>query len=252
MRRLLVLATLAGLLVSGCGSDPKSTSLTTDYGAAVRSSVEKTKGQASKLAISITTDTAQGAFSMTGTGAFKGNEGSMTLTAGPMTIQEVVTGGTIYMQISGQPGWYGIDLEDVVGTSFQDAASPTDSGNVLLAAGNDVSKVGTETVRGDRTTHYKGTISLEGEQFAKLGGLVKKSLQKLIDSGVRTVPFDAWIDEQGRLRKLVQVLKVTAEGQTADVSSTFEIYDFGTKVSVTAPPADQVKDGSQLLKGLGG
>jgi hypothetical protein len=35
-------------------------------------------------------------------------------------------------------------------------------------------------------------------------------------------------------------------------TTTLEFFDFGTSVTVTAPPAAQVKDGSPLVASLGG
>ena len=46
---------------------------------------------------------------------------------------------------------------------------------------------------------------------------------------------DVWLDEQGRLRQLVG----SASGQIP-VTITYEFYDFGTPVTVTIPPSDQV------------
>ena len=46
---------------------------------------------------------------------------------------------------------------------------------------------------------------------------------------------------------MVQNITLTIKDQKAVVKSTIDLYDFGTKVSVVVPPADQIKDGASLV-----
>ena len=92
-----------------------------------------------------------------------------------------------------------------------------------------------------------------------MDGAAKQLIQSTLDqSNLSQVPFDAWIDDQGRVRRLTQTLDLTAPAvgtatpQKVHTSTSIEVYDFGTTVSVTAPPADQVKDGAPLLAAIKG
>ena len=81
-----------------------------------------------------------------------------------------------------------------------------------LPKGSTVTTVGPDTQRGAATTHYR--VQLTGTPGSA----------------------DIWLDEQGRVRKLAS----SASGQLP-ISFTYEFYDFGTPVTVTIPPADQVQ-----------
>lgn len=249
-RSLIALPVAALLLAAACGGSPKQTVLSQDYGAVLRSSVTKSSATSSKVDLSIVTKTPGTAVTIAGTGAFDGNVGSMVLTVGSSRIQERVTGGKLYLKVPGQSTWYVLTLSQLVGTSLAGSASPSDSTQVLLAADNHVTKVGTEQVRGASATHYKGAIALDAAHLAKLGGLAKPAVQKLVDSGVTSLPFDAWVDGQDRLVKMVESVDVTIKTVTAHVTTTVERYAFGTAVTVTAPPASQQTDGAPLLAGL--
>ncbi|MCU1621261.1 MAG: lipoprotein [Frankiales bacterium] len=249
-RSLIALPVAALLLAAACGGSPKQTVLSQDYGAVLRSSVTKSSATSSKVDLSIVTKTPGTAVTIAGTGAFDGNVGSMVLTVGSSRIQERVTGGKLYLKVPGQSTWYVLTLSQLVGTSLAGSASPSDSTQVLLAADNHVTKVGTEQVRGASATHYKGAIALDAAHLAKLGGLAKPAVQKLVDSGVTSLPFDAWVDGQDRLVKMVESVDVTIKTVTAHVTTTVERYAFGTAVTVTAPPASQQTDGAPLLAGI--
>jgi hypothetical protein len=258
MRRALALGLVALTLAAGCGAGSTKTTQTldNDYAAVLRATASKTTGSGSSK-LDMVIDTVAGAqhIKVTATGAFAyaGNLGRMDLTLGGIpgraatVLQMRITGGNLYMQLPGQPGFYRISLSDLVGTSLADSSNPTSTLSTLAGVSNGVTKVGSDTVRGAAVTHYKGTIDLN-KALAQLTGPVKKTVETLLaKSKVATVPFDAYLDGQGRMRKLVEHVQITVQGKQADVTTTIELYDFGTKVSVVAPPADQIKDGSALL-----
>lgn len=49
------------------------------------------------------------------------------------------------------------------------------------------------------------------------------------------MPFDAYLDDEGRLRKVRHRFTFTNGGGTVAVTSTTLLYDFGTPVSVRLP-----------------
>lgn len=71
----------------------------------------------------------------------------------------------------------------------------------------------------------------------------------------QSLPADVWVDDEGRLRKMQYRLKLRAKGtstsqqQGATVSTTMELFDFGTTANVRRPPASQVADFAELLQG---
>ena len=60
-----------------------------------------------------------------------------------------------------------------------------------------------------------------------------------------------WIDTQGRIRRVSSTVDVRQGTGTAHTTETFEYSNFGTDVSVSAPPAREVLDFSQFLGQLG-
>jgi hypothetical protein len=111
-----------------------------------------------------------------------------------------------------------------------------------------VTKVGPDTIRNVPATHYRGSVPLDAAHLNKLGGVLKVGAQKLLDQGITSLPFDAWLDAKGRLVRLKEQLSATMSGITADVTTTLDRYGFGTPVNVVAPPLSEQKDGTALLK----
>lgn len=251
---------LALTLAAGCGGSAKE-SLSTDVGAQLRAAASKTATSgSSKLQLTSTTLVGGQQVTFDGTGAFDyaSKVGSIVLHiaglgagSGGVTLAERITGGNLYLQLPNAPGtFYKLALSDLVGTSLADGSDPSSSFSALSGVSGPITKVGTETVRGTATTHYRGSIDVQ-KALAKASPIAAAAIRKnLVGHGVTTLPFDAYLDGQGRLRKYVQHVAVTAQGQKVDSTTTVELYDFGTKVSVTAPPAAQVKDGSAILAAI--
>lgn len=180
--------------------------------------------------------------------------GQLTVSLGDATsIEERFVGDDLYIAVPQQPGsFYKLAQKDLVGTSLGASASPTAGFQALQAASTDVTEVGKEKVRDADTTHYKGTYDAKAA-LDKVQGAAKDAISAAIaGSDLSAVPFDAYLDDQGRVRKFVQSLDVTAQGQQVHTTSTIETFDYGTPVSATAPPAEQVKDGAPLLQALKG
>ncbi len=172
----------------------------------------------------------------------------------PVRIEQRIVGDALYMALPQEPGtFYKLSVEDLTGTSLAESTDPTAGFAALRAASDDVTEVGTETVRGTRTRHFRGTYDLKAA-LAQAEGAAKQPLRATIKvAATSTVPFDAYVDDEGRVRKMVQKLDVKVPGagaQKARTTTTVEAYDFGVAVKVTAPPKSQVKDGAPLVKAL--
>jgi hypothetical protein len=251
--RILLTTAALTFAVAGCGGSSGGTD-TLAPADAVRAAVSTTtQQQSSRIAMDIATDAGAIKVDMKAEGLFdyakKIGTMSMTIPGTQGKIQMIVDGDTMYMQIPGKgDSYYSLPLKEFGGTSFGSTSDPTSSLQALTGLSDDVKSVGTADVRGDETTHYRGTYDLK-RSMEKLTGLPKQAMQKLIDSGSNTiVPFDAYIDSEGRMRKLVQDTTIklpSSPGQEVHSKVTMELYDFGTPVNVTVPT--NVKDGSAFL-----
>jgi hypothetical protein len=169
----------------------------------------------------------------------------------PPAIQDKVADGKAWAKIDLQRVGkkQGIDLQALQSTSSNDPSSQLDQ---LRGAGN-VKKVGTEKVRGTATTHYKATLDLRkaAERApAAQREAARRSIDNLVkQTGQSTIPVEVWIDKQGRARRMSfdEAIKGTS------LKLTMELYDFGTREAVKAPPASETKDLTDLAaKGAGG
>ncbi len=176
--------------------------------------------------------------------------GEFAITVQGMKITERIVGGSLYMQLPGTTSFYNLPLSELAGTSFGQSTDPGSAADLLAAMGDDTKKVGSETVHGAATTHYKGVISVPKALQAAKGALAKKAVQKLIDGGVSAIPADVFLDSQGRLRRLIEHITLTVKGTKAESTTQLDLYDFGVKVNVQKPPASQIKDGTELLKSI--
>jgi hypothetical protein len=247
------------LALAGCGGGGGSASGSSIVQAAAKSS----------RAGSVKTDfTVAGAGAKgTGTGVFntgKDRSGHVTMklevNGRTSSLESIVTGNVLYMRspvfaqagLSGRQEWVKLDLAELarqrgIDLSSLVNASPTPNSvlGYLHGAGK-VEKLGSETVRGVKTTHYHVTVDLE-RAAAKSDATTAGSIRRVISvSGLKKLPVDAWVDGDGYLRK-VSWAEHTSPQTSAHV--TMELYDFGPPVDVKPPPKGQVLD---LLKRLSG
>ena len=128
-------------------------------------------------------------------------------------------------------------------------SSPNQSVKLLLASG-DVKKVGDETVRGEKTTHYAGTVNVS-DLAAKSSRLTASQLADLkkqfTQAGITTEDVDIWVNGKDLLVKAVS----KGELSSGTMSSTTYYSDYGVKVSAVAPPASDTADFKDLLKAQG-
>jgi hypothetical protein len=126
--------------------------------------------------------------------------------------------------------------------------------SAFLTSSKNVTKVGTETVDGVKTTHYTGKLTLEDIR-ASLKNLDKttrerreKSLAQYEKMGADTITMDMWIDGSDHTKQF-RMQSATEEGRL-DMTITF--LDFNKPVTVTAPPAKDTADLAEMMKSLQG
>jgi hypothetical protein len=261
--RLAALALLVPL-AAACGSDTPAKLSALDV---VRQASQKTVETGSaRMEMRIEAE----GFSMTGNGvtSLKDTTGQMTMVmeAGgqQQTMEYRMLGDVMYMKMPGLPvakEWVKLDLKALGETQGVDLQAltqmrdndPTQSLAYLSGVSEDVRVDGEEDIRGAHTTRYKATFDLN--KAAAQTPEAKEKVDKLIQQmGTSTMPATVWIDDDGRMRKMTYDIDLSkasaAAGARGTMTTTFEMYDFGAKVDVQAPPAADTADGAQLFAQL--
>jgi hypothetical protein len=235
-----------------------------------------------KVAMSVAVSAAGRQIAMTGRGTFGHDEGELELDMdGLMGALGGLAGGSgsgltmkaVYLTEDGDPVVYmnlgfltsflpggkswvrldlqkagtaaGVDVGRLIGGAGQ---SPSDWLSLLRSEG-DFTKVGDETLNGVETTHYHGTVDLR--KVAE-NSSVSDAMKHLLDNGAPAeYPLDVWVDDQGYIRQYESTYDETRGGNVASSTTKVEISDYGTQVDVSAPPADEVFDATELAtKGI--
>lgn len=250
MRKALVPVALALTAATACGSGSGSSKDALSSLEQVRAAASTTEVGSHKLDLSFESKYGDQRETFRGTGAFaydsSGARGFMTMSIGGQNLEERILGGDLYLKVPGKQGFYKLATKELVGTQLADSTSPSSTAKVL-AVTDDVKQVGSETLHGDKTTHYTGTIDVAKASAKLHNDMAKAAVQKLADSGVTTMPVDVFLDDKGRLRRFVEHLTLTLNGTTRSLSVAIDFYDFGTQVKVEAPPPAEVMDGSEIL-----
>lgn len=272
----VILVAATAFVAAGCGGSSKQSATPLEL---VSQAVSKTAtDNSAKFHMTITEKSGgAGPFTFTADGASDSSSRSATMTLDMSSIAQLLGGAAgnpsdwkadvildgsnandiveylrlpaLAKQLPGGKPWVKIDLNSLgklgnvnVTTLLQSAGQqdPTQALQVLQSVG-DVKQAGSEQVDGVDTTHYTGTIDPQ-KVAGKLGATGLGPA--LAASGAQTIPVDVWIDGDGYVRKFQEAVK----GTNATVNIAATLSDFGTKVDVTPPPADQTTDLSALLK----
>jgi hypothetical protein len=270
MRRVLfalaLIALAGGLTACGVRS-------TVDPVAAAATRTQDAGGFQAKMSITVSADGRK--LTMTGQGFFGRDRGEMQMDMGgllgaagaPSTGDSTMK--AIYLTEDGNPviylnlgflaaflpggkAWVRVDLEQAGKASGIDinqlmsgaGQNPSDS-LALLRSSGDFSEVGKETVEGVETTHYHGAVDLR--KAAAANGARADAIQRILDLGAPSqYPIDVWIDDAGYVRQYEASYDQTAGGKSFSTTMTIGMSDFGVHVEVSAPPAAQVFDATDL------
>lgn len=265
--------TLIALVAVPSGKDESTVDLATGPGAkAVSSAYAATAGAGT--ARGLLTVTHDGStLTATGVGSFDGGAAHFDIAlaerpgAATRHVTVVRTPDAAYARLpeginplaAGKP-WVSVDAatlarltQMVLGDiGAQITGAPLDALAYLKAVSGDVQVVGPDTIRGEPTTRYRGAVDPQKAAEQLPPALRPEAADAAARVG-QNLPADLWIDEQGRLRKLVLTADLAeVEGVAATMVEgpavvTVELWDFGTPADVTAPPADQVVDVGGLL-----
>ncbi|MFB7665048.1 hypothetical protein ACFC1R_14005 [Kitasatospora sp. NPDC056138] len=166
-------------------------------------------------------------------------------------IVEVVLPGTVYLQNSGakipEGKWVRLDVRQLPdGNLVSSGATDPASAAGALRGVQKADLVGTETVGGLELKHYKGTLDLAKAADAT-GGRGGDGLRMAAQTfTVKEVPYEVWLDGQGRLHKVVETFSfagVAGSKEAKDqvkVVSTVSLGEFGAAVDATEPGASDI------------
>ena len=251
-------ALVLGLVGCGGGDAPRADRADTlAPQAAVVAAVQQTQ-EVDSYGFTLTSSTNAGGqsieFGGSGVATSDGSAAEMTfsLPGGAGELRQRIVDGVMYMELPQQPGvFYELKVADLVDTALGASTDVTAGLEALTSVDEGVEEVGREDLRGVDTTRYRGTFDLS-KAFEAFKGPLRDQLEQVVaNGGTKRVPFDAWVDDEGRIRQVDQTLTLQvpqAPGQEFEVETRVEFYDFGVDVDVEAPPASAVRDGGPLLE----
>lgn len=172
------------------------------------------------------------------------------------TVQQRLVGPDLYLSLPQQPGaFFKLRVADVAATPLGGTVDPSSQLH-LLAAVAQAEVVGQEEVRGEATTHYRGSYDV-ARALRGARGLQQAALRSALGAAadVPEAAYDVYLDDEGLLRRLTQTVELppspaTGRDQPMKVTTTLELFDFGITVTVNPPPGNTVRDGAPLLAAL--
>ncbi|WP_406861807.1 hypothetical protein ABZO31_15505 [Streptomyces sp. HUAS MG47] len=155
-------------------------------------------------------------------------------------ITELLAPGALYMKNrgAGVPAdkWVRIDTHTLVdGNLVTGGATDPAAAVELLRGASEVRYVGEAELAGVKVRHYRGVTDIA--RAAELASPQVRGALAAAAKGFATdaVPFDAYLDEAGRLRKVRHRFSYPSRGRTVAVASTTLLYGFGSPVEVRLP-----------------
>ncbi|MFD8233588.1 hypothetical protein ACFV20_17135 [Streptomyces sp. NPDC059696] len=165
-------------------------------------------------------------------------------------ITELLAPGALFMKNRGagvpRDKWVRVDTRTLSDGNLVTggATDPFTAAEVLLGT-RTATYVGRTEVAGTAVRHYRGTADLgDAARRASKGneGPLKAAAEGFATAAV---PFDAYLDDEGRIRKVRHRFSFLNGQQKSPVAvaSTTLLYDFGASVRVRLPRADDIYAG---------
>ncbi|MEW2065084.1 hypothetical protein AB0899_30760 [Streptomyces sp. NPDC007002] len=169
---------------------------------------------------------------------------------GHRPITELLAPGALYMKNRGagvpDDKWVRIDttgLKD--GNLVSGGVTDPMAAAELLRGAADVTYAGTSELAGVTVHHYRGVADLG--RAARAASPQSRGALSAAAKGFSkdTVPFDAYLDEDGLLRKVRHRFTFSSDARGPEVSvvSTLLLYGFGLPVTVTLPDEGAIYTG---------
>lgn len=184
----------------------------------------------------------------TGVFDYRARVGAVTVTlpdAGRQPVTEVFTPGLLYMKNRGagvpEDKWVRVDTTGLSdGNLVTGGVTEPFSAAELLRGADGADYAGSLTLDGVEVRHYRGTTDLHAAAERATASMRDQLSAAAKGFSTTAVPFDVYLDAQGRLRKVRHEFAfLNSEGRAVRVVSTTSLYGFGIPVRVDLPrPAD--------------
>jgi hypothetical protein len=172
---------------------------------------------------------------------FDGSDGIVMYMRSSM-FDQLGAGKWLKMDVEELADREGIDLGALMNAN---QADPNQTLRMLMASsGARVS--GSDTIHGVNTTRYSFNVDLD--RLADDNEELAKSLEQLTAAtGTHSFPAEAWIDDQGRVRRLKIAMTMSSPATGAMTMTMVEdLYDFGVHAEIFPPAEGDVIDLSSL------
>jgi hypothetical protein len=122
----------------------------------------------------------------------------------------------------------------------------------FVRAARDAEVEGEQEIRGVDTTHLRANVTVDdlpGVASEEDETQAEAYAQRLRTAGVESFPLHVWLDAQGRVRRLEARYEdmMVANGRTADITTSLELFDFGGGEDLTLPRASEVVDINDVI-----
>ncbi|GAA1915823.1 lipoprotein [Streptomyces sodiiphilus] len=123
----------------------------------------------------------------------------------------------------------------------------------LLLESSGVEHMGQETLNGEKVDRYSGTVTLEEALEGSGEGVLDEAertelIETLREQGIESFDIDVWVDGNDFPVQIHQAFE-TPEGKMVTETA---YSNYGTSVTVEAPPEDETIDFMEMMAGLAG
>ena len=255
----VAIAATLGVLVAGRGG-----------ASPVSAAAAKTSGASARLVFTLTLRGPGGTVRVDGSGVVEGANADLSVRASgapaafPTALHALLVrqGGhelafvhaTPMPAFTGGKRWVEVDLSQLASSHGIDlgtlaaagsALTPARVLDLLRQAGASVENLGSATVGGAETTHYRVGVDLA--ELAQAAGLPQLLSGRLGRLAAQQVPVDVWIGTDGLLHRI----SLDVRHGSRDASFEATLARSTSAVAITAPPSSDVLDATTLLAGLG-
>ncbi|MFJ8633746.1 hypothetical protein [Streptomyces sp. NPDC093568] len=165
-------------------------------------------------------------------------------------IMELLAPGALFMKNRGAgvptDKWVRVDTRSLSdGNLVTGGATDPYAAAEVLRGARTVKLVGDEEIAGTPVRHYRGTADLRAAARKASKGNADALAAAAKGFATDQVPFDVFLDDEGRIRKVRHRFSFV-NGQQQDavaVASTTLLYDFGTPADVRLPDGDDIYAG---------
>jgi hypothetical protein len=254
-----------GAVAAGCGGGSNG-ALSLDPVAAAATKTQHAGAARIRLALALSSPQLHSGKTLRlhGSGAIDGTSGELTFRVGSTSMKAIslerngdyvvyLRVGALAERLPGGQHWVELDLSKLAKSAGLDfgqllSASRIQPGDLLAmleAEGAEVRNLGSATVDGAATTHYRVTVDVAkalqatGSTSPLLGG---------ISAQIPKVPVDVWIGKDSLVHRIAVSLGRTQTDGPLQLAMTMDIYDYGADVTIAAPPSSDVFDATQLAQ----